>query len=241
VPNLPLGIAFCLRSHSLHLRSEQDSLVPRQSSSARPVLAPHLAPHQSSISVSTAIFWTNQDLHICPPCVVDHHGIYRHEQPHHAHQTVSTPVERLQKLPELAHSSPQLSPAPEPVTMQNATAVHTHNDSVLTRLVSRLEAATSRLEDIASSTASLDAPPASATSNGSTSAPSTAIPPAPSAQSLTPTPSSAASLPRSVEEFDALVNNDVKGYINLSQELGGSIAEQVCRTCPRPTALPYVA
>ena len=103
------------------------------------------------------------------------------------------------------------------------------NDSVLTRLVSRLEAATSRLEDIASSATSFDtpAPPTTAT-NGSFSVPTTAKPSAPSTQNLTPTPSRAPSAPPAIEDFDSLVNTDVKPFLNLSQELGGSIAEQVC-------------
>ncbi|KAI9688095.1 MAG: hypothetical protein M1822_001601 [Bathelium mastoideum] len=99
------------------------------------------------------------------------------------------------------------------------------HDSLLTRLVSRLEAATSRLEDIASSATSFEAPP-STTPNGSFSASSTAKVSGPSPQATTPTPPKASSLPPAVEEFETIINGDVKPYLNLSQELGGPIAEQ---------------
>ncbi|KAL9092153.1 MAG: hypothetical protein Q9165_004586 [Trypethelium subeluteriae] len=109
--------------------------------------------------------------------------------------------------------------------ISKAHTLNSANDSLLTRLISRLEAATSRLEDIASSAASFEAPP-SATTNGSVSAPSTAKAPAASPQSITPTPSKTSSFPQPIEDFDSLTNGDVKTFLNLSQELGGPIADQ---------------
>ncbi|KAI9695941.1 MAG: hypothetical protein M1820_008353 [Bogoriella megaspora] len=95
----------------------------------------------------------------------------------------------------------------------------------LTTLIKRLEAATSRLEDIASS--SLEQAPSSASTNGSISAPTTAIPPRTSStQTVTPLPPKNTSLPQSVQDFDALINGDVNAFVTMSQKLGGPIAEQ---------------
>ena len=105
-------------------------------------------------------------------------------------------------------------------------AIHSSNDSILTRLVSRLEAATSRLEDIASSAASFEAA-SSESPLASISAPSTAKPIGASSQNLAPTASKTAPTPPAIEDFDSLVTGDVKAYLDLSQELGGPIAEQV--------------
>ena len=34
-------------------------------------------------------------------------------------------------------------------------------------------------------------------------------------------------LPASVEDFDSMINNVVKTYVNVSEEIGGLVAEQV--------------
>lgn len=90
----------------------------------------------------------------------------------------------------------------------------------LTTLIKRLEAATSRLEDLATVV-----PPSSASSAvvpvPSISAPGAAAP-APQA----PPPPPPEPLPASVEEFDELIDNEVAKYVKLSEELGGLIAEQ---------------
>ena len=96
----------------------------------------------------------------------------------------------------------------------------------LTAILHRLEAATSRLEDMAAST--IDLPKL----NGapSTPAPTGPLPAPPTASravSEAPKPVLEA-LPESVEEFDAFVSGTVKKYVNLSDELGGPVAEQVC-------------
>ncbi|KAF5025171.1 hypothetical protein F66182_2747 [Fusarium sp. NRRL 66182] len=100
----------------------------------------------------------------------------------------------------------------------------------LTTLIKRLEAATSRLEDIASSAG----PPANAAVLDQ------AIPSPPNPSSIAPTlPASAPApkieppaepidepLPESIEEFDAFLSSAVDNYVKLSHQLGGLVAEQ---------------
>jgi len=94
-------------------------------------------------------------------------------------------------------------------------------DAVLTRLTARLEAATSRLEDIASST--LDAG-TSRTSNVHTTH---SIIPANHGIAVSPplTPSPAPTTPPSIRDFDTLLTNDLKPFDDISRELGGIVAE----------------
>ncbi|KAB8290053.1 hypothetical protein EYC80_010379 [Monilinia laxa] len=106
----------------------------------------------------------------------------------------------------------------------------TNNMHNLTTLIKRLEAATSRLEDIASSTIPppSDAPDAQK-SNGvsSPTQQSTATPPlptiiqAPAIKEVVKEP-----IPESVAEFDNFIQGAVKKYVNLSDEIGGVVAEQ---------------
>ncbi|KAJ9154895.1 Adenylyl cyclase-associated protein [Pleurostoma richardsiae] len=103
----------------------------------------------------------------------------------------------------------------------------------LTTLIKRLEAATSRLEDIASSTVELPqavpslsqsiATPPTAASSASTPAP----PPPPPAAAPAKAPQEP--LPESIEDFDAFIENSVGKYVKLSNELGGLIAEQASK------------
>lgn len=93
----------------------------------------------------------------------------------------------------------------------------------LTALVRRLEAATSRLEDMAS--AAVDTPKTNGTVAPSTAAASVApaaapTPPAPAKPIPEP-------VPESVEEFDAFLGGTLKKFVNLSDELGGPVSEQV--------------
>lgn len=95
----------------------------------------------------------------------------------------------------------------------------------LTAILHRLEAATSRLEDMAAST--IDLPKM----NGAAPTPAPTGPlPAPPTTSRTvseaPKPIPEA-LPESVEDFDAFLTGPVKKYVNLSDEVGGPVAEQV--------------
>jgi adenylyl cyclase-associated protein len=97
----------------------------------------------------------------------------------------------------------------------------------LTSIIYRLEAATSRLEDIASAT--VEAPK----TNGQapTPAPTDPLPPAPS-ETPVPAPEPARALapllPQSVEEFDSFITGTLKKFVNLSDEVGGPVAAQVC-------------
>ncbi|KAF2503084.1 adenylyl cyclase-associated protein [Lophium mytilinum] len=98
-----------------------------------------------------------------------------------------------------------------------------NNMNNLTTLIKRLEAATSRLEDIAAT--SVD--PESTTANGSNSS---AVPPAPPMPTVGSTSSSPAKpvvvLPPSVEAFDTLLNTELKAWLDLSTKLGGVIDGQ---------------
>jgi adenylyl cyclase-associated protein len=94
----------------------------------------------------------------------------------------------------------------------------------LTVILHRLEAATSRLEDMAASTIELPkingVPPAPAPTGP------LPPPPAPRAPAEAPKPLVEA-LPESVEDFDAFISGPVKKFVNLSDEIGGPVSQQV--------------
>ena len=105
--------------------------------------------------------------------------------------------------------------------------------SVLITLIHRLEAATSRLEDIASSSQSIDGEkPAHGTSAAAVSRAASV-----NGDNATPTPTTAASprsiappsidLPKSIEDFDQLIQEDGAPFQALSVKLGGPVAESV--------------
>jgi len=104
-----------------------------------------------------------------------------------------------------------------------AATMAANNMHNLTTLIKRLEAATSRLEDMASS--SIEIP---AINGAPTPAPTGPLPAPPVAKAPSPKPVQEA-LPESVEDFDAFIAGTVKKYVNLSDELGGPVAEQVGR------------
>ncbi|OIW28470.1 hypothetical protein CONLIGDRAFT_632750 [Coniochaeta ligniaria NRRL 30616] len=116
----------------------------------------------------------------------------------------------------------------------------TNNMYSLTTLIKRLEAATSRLEDIASSSfeipqgvPALQQTLASPQSGISTTTSSIQTPAAPT-PAPTPAPPAAPKmpaepLPESIEEFDAFIKNSVGKYATLSKNLGGLIAEQAAK------------
>ncbi|KAI1756954.1 adenylate cyclase associated N terminal-domain-containing protein [Xylaria castorea] len=104
----------------------------------------------------------------------------------------------------------------------------------LVTLIKRLEAATTRLEDIASSTIELPhavpalsqpitSPPDQ--SNGVTPLASTSSSDSPAAS----TPAPQDPLPESVEEFDSFISQSVDKYVQASDKLGGLIAEQASK------------
>jgi adenylyl cyclase-associated protein len=100
-------------------------------------------------------------------------------------------------------------------------------DNVLTAMVRRLEAATSRLEDIASSSFPNGETPATGAVNGAQS-PDPAAKLAAVSQSTTPTPPKAPveTLPPAIEAFDAMVNTELKKWLELSSMLGEVIEGQ---------------
>ena len=95
----------------------------------------------------------------------------------------------------------------------------------LIEIMNRLEAATSRLEDMTQST--MDSV---VTLNGMPSDPATpkGLSIAAGRDVSAPPPlRPAASLPASIKAFDDLINNDVAKFVKLGEVLGGVVAEQV--------------
>ncbi|KAI1365644.1 adenylate cyclase associated N terminal-domain-containing protein [Xylaria arbuscula] len=102
----------------------------------------------------------------------------------------------------------------------------------LVTLIKRLEAATTRLEDIATST--IELPHAVPDlSNALQSPPDQSTTPLRSASSPgTPavsTPAPQENLPESVEEFDNFINQSVDKYVKASEKIGGLVAEQASK------------
>jgi len=91
----------------------------------------------------------------------------------------------------------------------------------LTPIIRRLEAATSRLEDMAS--AVVEAPK----TNGASPAVTAAAPAAAVASQPAAPKKAAEPLPQMIEDFDTFIDTAVKKYVNLSNEIGGPVAEQV--------------
>ncbi len=99
--------------------------------------------------------------------------------------------------------------------------------TMLMRLICRLEAATSRLEDMAQAT--IDP---SAQTNGIASPSSTSTGGAFSGDAGVPGPAPkqiTELLPPAIDDFDGVMNGEVKTFVNTSEELGGLVAEQVGR------------
>lgn len=107
-----------------------------------------------------------------------------------------------------------------------AAANNMHN---LTTLIKRLEAATSRLEDIATST---ELPKDVAVLSQTETSP-VSDSPAPKLPSQAALPNSAPRtnepMPEAIEEFDQLISSSVDNYVKLSNELGGVVEEQAAK------------
>lgn len=110
-----------------------------------------------------------------------------------------------------------------------------HLNISLTRAVRRLEAATSRLEDIAATTNGVEPADKSASiarSTGGVTGPTTAAsaiatPPAVgAAPAVKAVP--AVEKPRSIADFDLMLSDDLQPFVTLSNKIGGLVAEQVC-------------
>jgi len=95
----------------------------------------------------------------------------------------------------------------------------------LTSIIHRLEAATSRLEDMATATVE----PPRLNGAAPTPAPTGPLPAPPTISQTPPQPPKPVQdpIPEAVEEFDALLTGTIKKFVNLSDEVGGAIAEQV--------------
>ncbi|KAK7956753.1 Adenylyl cyclase-associated protein [Apiospora aurea] len=106
----------------------------------------------------------------------------------------------------------------------------TNNMHNLTTLIKRLEAATARLEDIATST--IELPQAVPALSHTLASPIAATSPAP-----TPAPTGSPALktvveepfPESIEDFDIFISQSVERYVDASNKLGGLIAEQAAK------------
>ncbi|KAJ6143560.1 hypothetical protein N7471_003013 [Penicillium samsonianum] len=101
-----------------------------------------------------------------------------------------------------------------------ASGGHMHN---FTTLIKRLEAATSRLEDMAMSYDDSSVPKSLIGTPSSL--------PAVSQPSTTPSPRLpaapvAAPVPPQIKDFDALIKGDVQNFVNLGEKIGGLVAEQ---------------
>ncbi|KAF6792976.1 Adenylyl cyclase-associated protein [Colletotrichum sojae] len=107
----------------------------------------------------------------------------------------------------------------------------TNNMHNLTTLIKRLEAATARLEDIASST--IELPQAVPSLNQSvatpSSAPNASVPPPPAPQAAPSAQAPPEPVPESVEEFDQFIATSVEKYVNISKHLGGLVADQAAK------------
>lgn len=106
-------------------------------------------------------------------------------------------------------------------------------EPLLTRLINRLEAATSRLEDIASTAFENGDGAASKGLPSSSSAPElpgvAASKSAPPTAQPTPAPTPAVSLPATLSDMDTLISDDVSNFVSAAEALGDSnITEQVC-------------
>lgn len=105
-------------------------------------------------------------------------------------------------------------------------------DSALTQLIRRLEAATSRLEDIASSTASFEQPTANGAPSGTVHQTSS-MPELPTVSGDSPQPPSQpaapaqAALPATIIDMDNMITGDLKKFVDAGEGLDKIIADQV--------------
>lgn len=93
-------------------------------------------------------------------------------------------------------------------------------------IIRRLEAATSRLEDLVPTMSD-----ASTSTNGVPALPEAGLATGrgidrPVGTIASPQPVFEP-LPPAIDDFDGLINGDVKTYVNMSEEIGGLVAEQV--------------
>ncbi|KAG6016940.1 hypothetical protein E4U43_002683 [Claviceps pusilla] len=121
----------------------------------------------------------------------------------------------------------RLTPNPDKLAFKMTAVNNMHN---LTTLIKRLEAATSRLEDIATST-ELANDVTTLSQNVECAVEASAAPK--TSSQITSTKFSSAlgleQMPEVVEEFDQLISSSVENYAKLSNELGGVVAKQAAK------------
>ena len=101
-------------------------------------------------------------------------------------------------------------------------------DARLTMVTRRLEAATSRLEDMATSVDATHPDTVAAINSASITQGIAAAATAIAAPATTePTPPPTEPIPRSVEEFDKIVKEDVQAFVTASEQIGGLVEQQV--------------
>lgn len=93
----------------------------------------------------------------------------------------------------------------------------------LTTLIKRLEAATSRLEDMAMTLDDPNSPKHTSPSAAPAPAPAPPEPPKPAPAPVAP---AAAPIPPQIEDFDELIKNDVRNFVELGEKVGGLVDEQ---------------
>ena len=90
----------------------------------------------------------------------------------------------------------------------------------------RLEAATSRLEDMVPNMSDLSVP-TNGISAGQNQSLSTSRGVEQAGGATPTTHQHQETLPPSIDDFDAMINAEVKTFVNMSEEIGGLVAEQV--------------
>ena len=92
--------------------------------------------------------------------------------------------------------------------------------------MNRLEAATSRLEDMAMS---LDDPnaPKQIDTGAAAAAAEPAAPIQPQATPPPPAPPAPPQLPQQIQDFDDLIKGDVQNFVGLGEKIGSLVEEQV--------------
>lgn len=119
----------------------------------------------------------------------------------------------------------------ETLRYSTSTPIPVEPDNPLTTLIRRLEAATSRLEDIAGSSPSADqqaGPQNVAAAGGMSQSPQEGSSKAGAPEGSTGTVVRE-QLPPAIEDMDALINTDVKAFVDASKGLDSVVEEQVSR------------
>ena len=98
-------------------------------------------------------------------------------------------------------------------------------DLLLTTL-HRLEAATSRLEDMVPNIGD-PSDSANGTQSGKNQGMTAAEEMGQARSTLPPTPKHVETLPPTIDDFDGIINGAVSTFVNISEEIGGLVAEQV--------------